>query len=185
MNVLICGPTGFARGCAWFLPNGYARRMTEDPGDTPTPDVILREVAPDDLTVFYEQHLDSESAQMAAVQPREDRQAFLDHWATNLAKEDNLARTVEVDGRVAGHVVSWKQDDGRFVGYWFGREFWGRGIATRALAAFLEEDPNRPLKALTATHNVGSKRVLEKCGFEVAGRAFADDGVEEFTLVLR
>jgi len=159
--------------------------VTGGASSTDVPEVSLRTVAPDDLTVFYEQHLDSESVQMAAVQPREDKQAFVDHWVKNLAREDNLARTVLVDGVVAGHVVSWEQDDGRLVGYWFGREFWGRGIATAALAAFLREDTFRPLKAIVTTHNVGSKRVLEKCGFAVAGRAFADDGVEEFTLILR
>jgi len=159
--------------------------MSERGPDGARAEVVLREVMPDDLQVFYEQHLDKESVQMAAVEPREDRQAFLDHWATNLAREDNLARTVLVDGAVAGHVVSWQQDGDRMVAYWYGREFWGRGIATTGLEAFLLEDTERPLTAIVATHNVGSKRVLEKCGFAVAGRAFADDGVEEFTLILK
>ena len=159
--------------------------MTREAGGGDASGIVLRNVEPADLLVFYQQHLDPESFRMAAVEPREDRQAFLDHWHANLAREDNLARTVVADGDVAGHVVSWVQDGDRMVGYWFGREFWGRGIATAAVAAFLREDIARPLKALVATHNVGSKRVLEKCGFAVVGRTFADDGVEEFTLVLR
>jgi RimJ/RimL family protein N-acetyltransferase len=158
--------------------------MTEDP-TAGEPAVVLREVTPEDCEVFYEQHLDSESIQMAAVEPRGTRQAFLDHWANVLASNENLARTAVVDGEVAGHVTSWPQDGNRMVGYWFGREFWGRGIATRALAAYLDVDPARPLRALVAVHNVASKRVLEKCGFGVIGRAFAEDGIEEFTLVLK
>lgn len=159
--------------------------MSEHGRDDASPEVVLREVTLDDVDVFYEQHLDQESVRMAAVEPREDKQAFIDHWTRALARDDNFARTVVVDGEVAGHVVSWEQEGERFLGYWFGREFWGRGIATAAVAAFLREDTYRPVKALVATHNVGSKRVLEKCGFAVVRRAFAEDGVEEFTLVLK
>ncbi|MBP8242640.1 MAG: GNAT family N-acetyltransferase, partial [Thermoflexales bacterium] len=53
----------------------------------------------------------------------------------------------------------------REVGYWLGREFWGKGIATRALEAFLAIDTTRPLHAFVVHHNLGSIRVLEKCGF--------------------
>lgn len=37
--------------------------------------------------------------------------------------------------------------------------YWGRGIASAALAEFLGHD------AFVAVHNVGSICVLEKCGF--------------------
>jgi RimJ/RimL family protein N-acetyltransferase len=35
-----------------------------------------------------------------------------------------------------------------------------------------------------ARHNVGSRRVLEKCGFTLADEGLASDGVEQFVLVL-
>ena len=70
---------------------------------------------------------------------------------------------------MAGNVVSWEGDEGRLVGYWIGREQWGRGIATAALSAFLEEIPERPLHALVHAENAGSIRVLEKCGFVQVG----------------
>jgi RimJ/RimL family protein N-acetyltransferase len=69
---------------------------------------------------------------------------------------------------VAGNVGSWAQDGKRLVGYWIGREFWGQGLATRALAELLTELPQRPLHAYVATTNAGSIRVLEKCGFVLA-----------------
>jgi RimJ/RimL family protein N-acetyltransferase len=72
----------------------------------------------------------------------------------------------------------------REVGYWIGSEYWGKGIATRALAAFLEHDRTRPLHARVAKHNVASVRVLEKCGFTVIGEGTGDDGVEELVLEL-
>jgi hypothetical protein len=85
--------------------------------------------------------------------------------------------------------VSWNNTDGREVGYWLGREFWGQGIATQALALFLEEEPTRPLVAHVAKHNIGSRRVLEKCGFVVVSAAGmlpkpGADPVPEFSLRL-
>ncbi|MDQ3767289.1 MAG: GNAT family N-acetyltransferase [Actinomycetota bacterium] len=52
----------------------------------------------------------------------------------------------------------------------------------------LREVPERPLFAHVATHNLGSLRVLEKCGFAVSVAATISaegDGVEEVRLELR
>jgi RimJ/RimL family protein N-acetyltransferase len=46
--------------------------------------------------------------------------------------------------------------------------FWGRGVATEALSAFLGLEPVRPLYAGVAKHNVASIRVLQKCGFKLS-----------------
>jgi RimJ/RimL family protein N-acetyltransferase len=77
---------------------------------------------------------------------------------------------------VAGNVVSWAADGDRLVGYWVGKPFWGRGIASEALAQFTAVDTRRPLHALVAEHNAGSRRVLEKTGFRVIGEELVDDG---------
>lgn len=90
------------------------------------------------------------------------------HWSKSLADDSNILRTVVVDGEVAGNVVCWEQEGHREVGYWIGRKFWGMGIATRALGAFLSEVTTRPLYAYVAAHNVASIRVLEKCGFTIS-----------------
>jgi RimJ/RimL family protein N-acetyltransferase len=83
--------------------------------------------------------------------------------------------------------VSWDQAGQRKVGYWIGKEFWGRGIATRALALFLAEVSERPLYASVATSNVGSIRVLEKCGFTISQGEdpHPDPDVEELLYELR
>jgi RimJ/RimL family protein N-acetyltransferase len=86
--------------------------------------------------------------------------------------------------------VSYEQDGKPFVGYWLGKAFWGKGIATRALTEFLGYVAVRPLYANVAKHNIGSVRVLEKNGFAIVGEqeGFLDeDGkvVEEYLLVLR
>jgi RimJ/RimL family protein N-acetyltransferase len=56
------------------------------------------------------------------------------------------------------------------VGYWIGKPFWGRGFASEALIAFVEEA--QALGELEADHfvdNPASGRVLEKAGFIATG----------------
>lgn len=125
---------------------------------------LLREVRDADLPILYEHQRDPESFRMADF-PSREHDAFMAHWAKIRADPVNLIRTIEVDGQVAGSVSSFVRDGVREVGYWIDRALWGRGIATRALAAFLEVDRTRPLYAGLARHNTGSRRVLEKCGF--------------------
>jgi RimJ/RimL family protein N-acetyltransferase len=145
--------------------------------------VALRDVADGDLPVFFEHQRDPEAAAMAAFRPRE-LDAFLAHWERIRRGETSILRAVVADGVVVGNVVSWHADGQRYVGYWIGREHWGRGIATAALAAFVAEIPTRPLHARVATSNVASARVLQKCGFEIAGEETGDDGVTELLLAL-
>jgi RimJ/RimL family protein N-acetyltransferase len=140
---------------------------------------VLRNVAETDLDAFYEQQADPEAAAMALF-PSRDREAFDAHWRRTLADDSAIKRTIVDDGAVAGNVLSWEQDGRRLVGYWVGREFWGRGLATAALAELVAEIPERPLHAWVATTNVGSIRVLEKCGFvEIERRAEHDERVGE------
>ena len=128
-------------------------------------EVRLRDVEVGDLPIFYEHQLDTDATRMAAF-PSRDRAAFDSHWATNILGNPNaITRTVLVDGQVAGNIGSWSQDGVRLIGYWIGKEYWGKGVATNALAAFLHDVTERPLYAHVVTHNVGSIRVLEKCGF--------------------
>lgn len=50
------------------------------------------------------------------------------------------------------------------VSYWLDQADWGRGIATRALSAFLSRIQERPVYACVEASNTASLRVLEKCG---------------------
>ena len=145
---------------------------------------VLREVVEADLPVFYEHQRDREAAAMAAFPPRE-RDAFMAHWAKTLANDSALTWTVVSDGAVVGNIGCWEDDGRRLVGYWIGREFWGRGLATRALAELLDVVDARPLHAYVAKRNVASIRVLEKCGFVTVGEHAGDDGIEELLLELR
>jgi RimJ/RimL family protein N-acetyltransferase len=130
--------------------------------------VTLRPVEPSDLPVFYEHQRDPVAIALAGVGGR-DREAFDEHWERILADDATMIRTVVVDGQVAGNVLSFEHNGRREVGYWLGRDHWGRGVATAALVAFLGEERSRPLYAGVEPANGGSLRVLEKCGFAVCG----------------
>lgn len=153
-----------------------------------TSDVLLRDVAEDDLPIFFEHQLDPDATRMAAF-PARDREAFTAHWANILRDETVTTKTILVDGKVAGNVVSWQQSGGRQVGFWIGKEYWGKGIGTKALSAFLGHVTTRPLYAHVAKHNVGSIRALEKNGFTIVrqDKGPSDAGgeeIEEFILRL-
>jgi RimJ/RimL family protein N-acetyltransferase len=128
--------------------------------------VRLREVADSDLDALFEHQADHVAYEMADV-PTRDRTAFAAHWQRLRRDPRVLLRTVEVDGAVAGHVTSFIHNRQRVIGYWLGRDFWGRGIASEALRQLLEIETRRPLRAHVFPLNRGSVRVLEKNGFQL------------------
>jgi RimJ/RimL family protein N-acetyltransferase len=150
--------------------------------------IQLRTVTEADLPIFYEQQLDPEATRMAGF-PSRNRESFMLHW-NKIMKDDAIQiRTILFDGEVAGNIVCFEQLGEREVGYWLGKEYWGKGIATAALQEFLGEIKTRPLYAHAAKHNIGSKRVLEKCGFQIAGedRFFSEifgKNIDEYILIL-
>ncbi|HET6858501.1 MAG TPA: GNAT family N-acetyltransferase [Streptomyces sp.] len=134
-------------------------------------DVTLREVRPSDLPLFFEQTQDPESVRMAAFTSEDpsNRARFDAHWV-RILDSDVVVRTVLADGAVAGSAAVYGPLEEREVTFWIDREFWGRGVATAALRALLALVPERPLLGRAAADNAGSIRVMEKCGFTVAGR---------------
>lgn len=129
-------------------------------------DVRLRDVQNADLEVFLEQEQDPEATRRSMFAPR-DRDRFLTHWTTRILADPTVfVQTVTVDGEPAGNVIAWWEQDERFIGYWFGRQYWGRGIGTRALELFLRKETVRPLHADPFAGNTASVRLLEKHGFQ-------------------
>ena len=150
--------------------------------------IALREVVEGDLDAFFEQQLDPDARRMAAFVGENpgDRDAFEGRWARILADDSIVKRTIVRDAIVVGHVVRFDRLGDAEVSYWIAREHWGQGIATGALRLFLEEIAERPLLARAAADNLGSRRVLEKCGFVLIerGRFFAHGRGEEIDEVI-
>jgi RimJ/RimL family protein N-acetyltransferase len=150
--------------------------------------VQLRDAVEADLQIFYEQQQDPEAIQMAAF-PSRNRNAFMAHWLKILADDSVVIKTILVNGDIAGNIVCFDQLGEREVGYWLGKEYWGKGIASQGLTQFLEYIETRPLYAHVAKHNIASRRVLEKCGFKVAAedkffsKIFGKE-IEEYILIL-
>ena len=131
----------------------------------------LRPVTADDLPRLFEQQRDREAHHMAAFTHRDpdDRDGYIGWWRRILAKPEVRARAIEIDGALTGSILCWPDAHGVEVSYWLGRPYWGRGIATAGLRAFVAE-LGRPVFARAASDNHGSVRVLQKCGFVEIGR---------------
>ena len=152
------------------------------------PGVRLRSVEDQDIDVFFDHQADPQAVEMAAF-PARDKDQFAAHWAKLRADNTKFVRTVVANGMVAGNIGSWRDNGQQLLGYWFGREYWGRGVATQALALFVDQVSIRPLYAHVVAHNVGSIRVLDKCGFrrdrgQEAKAPAPSDGFEKLIFVL-
>lgn len=84
---------------------------------------------------------------------------------------DNYA--IELNGELVGGVgIRPRQGEAAGVadfGYWLGRDYWGRGLATEASRVLANHAFGRRglrrLEAHVFAPNLASVRVLEKCGF--------------------
>src|SRR6266508_5566809 len=156
-------------------------------------ELVLRNLANDDLPIFFEYQLDQEANHMAAFTAKDptNLEAFMAHWHRILADETVIIQTILFNGQVAGSVSSYEEEGKPEVTYWLGKAYWGKGIATWALAEFLaHHNKTRPIYARVAKDNLGSRRVLEKCGFTIIGesKGFANargQEIEELLLELQ
>ncbi|MGW6405310.1 GNAT family N-acetyltransferase [Streptomyces sp. NPDC055134] len=151
--------------------------------------VVLRNVRDSDLPVFFAQMTDPEGLRMAAFTAKDpsDRAYFHAHWARIRQDPAVIVRAVVGEGgEIVGHAGLFGPPEEREVTYWIGRPYWGRGAATSALRELLRLAPERPLHARAAADNVGSIRVLGKCGFVATcnDRGFANARGEEVDEVL-
>jgi len=150
---------------------------------------ILRKTIEPDISVFFVHQLDKDAANTVAFTPKDpnDREAFFAKWVKILSNDEIEKRTiVNHEGEVAGYIVCFDRDGRREVGFWLGREHWGKGLATRALNEFLAVIQRRPLFAGAAKDNLASVRVLEKCGFTFFAHAkdFSNSRNAEVELVI-
>ena len=114
------------------------------------------------------------------------------------ARRGGRAFAIEVAGAVAGCIGYMPGEDVYRrrveIGFWLGRRYWNRGIATEAVRTFTDWlfASNTELVRVQAEvyqWNVGSMRVLAKAGFLLEGRlrkaAVKDDQVIDVLLFAR
>lgn len=141
-----------------------------------TSTVVLRDVHDADLHAFFEHLRDPQAAAMASFTAGDpdDRQSFDAYWRRLRRNPDTVVRTIALaddpEHEVVGHILAFEEEGRTEVAYWIDRAHWGKGFATAALRAFLEEVTGRPLWARVARSNPGGQAVLTRNGFGVVGQ---------------
>jgi RimJ/RimL family protein N-acetyltransferase len=141
-----------------------SKRMAEN-------SVTLTKTEKDDLHAFFEFQLDEEANYLAAFTAKDpsDKTAYMEKYTKFLTDPTIHTRTIKVNGVIAGSVAKFEMEGDAEITYWIGRSFWGQGVATNALEAFLKMEQTRPIYGRVAFDNYGSQKVLEKCGFVKTG----------------
>lgn len=132
----------------------------------------LRALRDSDLDAVFEMMADPAAVRMAAFTASDptDRVAFDVHMARVLGDPAVDYRAItDGTGQLVGIVSSFPGDDGLTeITYWVERHHWGLGHASRAVALMLAQT-GRPVLARVAADNGGSRRVLDKAGFQPIG----------------
>ena len=94
-------------------------------------------------------------------------------------------QTILVDEIIVGSIAKFEMEGDAGITYWIDKNYWGKGIATTALKNLLTIENTRPIFGRVAFDNLGSQKVLEKCGFVKIGedKGFANARqaeIEEF-----
>ena len=149
--------------------------------------VKLRQTEKSDLEFFFQFQLDEEANYLAAFTSKDptDKKAYLEKFTKLLNDPTINMQTILVDETIAGSISKFEMEGDAEITYWIDRNFWGKGIATTALKIFLIIENRRPIFGRVAFDNLGSQKVLEKCGFVKIGtdKGFANARqaeIEEF-----
>lgn len=133
--------------------------------------IQLRNIKEDDLEILFEHQADEAASYMAAFTKEDPNnwQAFKEHWERTLKLGSTFIQVITIDKKVVGYVCSFLLFEKETIGYWIDKNYWGKGIASCSLKLFLDKIETRPVFARVAFDNLGSIRVLEKCGFAKIG----------------
>lgn len=140
--------------------------MTKD-----NPDIKLRPTEISDLDSLFLFQLDKEGGYLAAFMPKDpsDKSAYINKYIKLLSDPTVNNQTIILDKVIVGSIAKFVMEGDAEITYWIDRKFWGKGIATKALEEFLTIETARPIIARVAFDNIGSQKVLEKCGFVKTG----------------
>ncbi len=149
--------------------------------------IKLRQTEKSDLEFLFQFQLNEEAIYLAAFTPKDpaDKEAYFEKFTKHLNDPTINNQTILVDENIVGSVAKFEIKGDAEITYWIDRNFWGKGIATTALKKFLTIENTRPILGRTAFDNLGSQKVLEKCGFVKIGtdKGFANarqTEIEEF-----
>lgn len=140
--------------------------------------VMLRPIWPEDWPGIYEAINDETVVRNLARAPWPYTPADAQAFACLPRKTDEAKFLITLPEMAGAPVVGCiglepLDGGGHELGYWVGRAWWGRGIATEAVHGILEVARMRGWNRVSAEHfldNPASGRVLHKTGFRPAGK---------------
>lgn len=135
------------------------------------PDLRLRLTVEADLPTLFRFQADPAYSFMAAFMAKDylDEGAYIAKYLRLLADPSIHQQTILLDSAIIGNVAKYMMEDEPQVTYGIDRAHWGKGLATAALRLFLSIEPARPIWGRVAFDNLGSQKVLLRCGFEKVG----------------
>lgn len=147
----------------------------------------LRRTEKSDLELLFQFQLDKQANYLAAFTPKDptNKEAYFEKFTKFLNDPTINMQTILVDHTIAGSIAKFEMEGDAEITYWIDRNFWRKGIATTALKNLLAIENTRPIFGRVAFDNLGSQKVLEKCGFVKIGtdKGFANarqTEIEEF-----
>jgi RimJ/RimL family protein N-acetyltransferase len=147
--------------------------------------IKLRKTEKSDLELLFQFQLDKEANYLAAFTSKDptDKEAYFEKFTKILNDSAINNQTILVDETIVGSIAKFEIKGDTEITYWIDRKFWGKGIATAALENFLSIENTRPIFGRVAFDNLGSQKVLEKCGFVKIGtdKGFANARQKEIT----
>ncbi|TXI98774.1 MAG: N-acetyltransferase [Chryseobacterium cucumeris] len=150
-------------------------------------DIKLRPTVVEDLETLFQFQLDDEANHLAAFTSKDstNKEAYIAKFTKLLADPTINNQTIIAGTVIVGSIAKFIMEDDVEITYWIDKNFWGKGIATTALKDFLTIETTRPIFGRVAFDNLGSQKVLEKCGFVKIGtdKGFANarqTEIEEF-----
>ena len=134
--------------------------------------LLLRRARADDTAAMHRLLSDPPAMRFWSTLPHESLEQT-EAWMASMidappAESDDLI--VTRNDEVLGKLGCWKLPE---IGFLFDRSAWGQGFANEALTAFIEHRRARGSTVITADtdpRNVSSIRLLQRAGFQEAGR---------------
>jgi ribosomal-protein-alanine N-acetyltransferase len=134
-------------------------------------DIKLRPTQISDLDTLFQFQLDKKGGYLAAFMPKNpaDKAAYIIKYTKLLGDPTVNNQTIVIDNIIVGSIAKFTIEGDTEITYWIDRNFWGQGVATKALKDFLVNETSRPIFGRVAFDNFGSQKVLKKCGFVKIG----------------
>jgi RimJ/RimL family protein N-acetyltransferase len=140
--------------------------------------LVLRAPRLADLDAIVALANNKKVAEMTSSIPHPYREADAHAWLTNIAtaRKGLTLGVFDKDADAFMGAAGYRYGGDETLpelGYWIGEPYWGRGYATEAARAVIDhaftEGGLETLKGGCRVTNQGSRRVLEKCGFQWTG----------------